>query len=269
MTRTNEAKRFLVSDEISMYERYSFAAFFLSCFAKHDSFLSCVAKHDSEAYSDTVLGLCVACDEWESVLEVLDIMKRQGLSQERSSYRACLRACFEAGNGNSAQEILNAMEQALVKPDTSDIALVIAAICRRNKSEQGYWRRALSLIKFSASDLAGINGTLPVDAYDAVLSCMVEERQWKDAVKLLRLMQEGSSSKSGGTHPAPELSTYRSVIECCVSAAQAEQAVQVLYSMKDLGLQVCLSSSCVSLSSLRSNMLLVLNSSRRSMHLSW
>jgi pentatricopeptide repeat protein len=219
------------------------------------------------------LGLCVAYEEWESVLEVLDIMKRQGLKQEKSSYRACLQACFEAGNGGSAKEILTAMDKALVQVQPSDIALTVVAMCRNSivvgkDAGSSWWRKALGLLKSSAAGTASSNSdipmvvskdnVIPVQAYDAVLQCMVEDRQWKDAVRLLRLMEEGSSSTSSparkkqqqqqqqqqepktiGFHPAPEVSTYRAVIECCVSTNQgAEQAVQVLYNMKDRGVKV-------------------------------
>lgn len=230
-----------------------------------------------EAYCDSVLGLCVAYDEWESVLEVLDIMKRQGWTQERSSYSACLQACFETGNGASAQEILQAMEKATVDPTPSDIGLTVAAMCRNNHHNHNrhknnhdnnthtsttttnqpsaaaptrWWRNALGLIQSTATNTktagGGGNTLIPVQAYDAVLECMVEERQWKEAVRLLRAMEEGSSPQhtkgqpipSGGLHPAPEISTYREVIECCVTTNQAEQAVQVLYSMKKRGVKV-------------------------------
>jgi pentatricopeptide repeat protein len=223
-----------------------------------------------EAHCDSILGLCVAYEEWESVLEVLDIMKRRGLKQEKSSYRACLQSCFEAGNGGSAKEILTAMDKALVQIQPSDIALTVVAMCRNsivvdnNKDVTSWWRKALGLLKTSAAGTASSNrdipmvvskdNVIPVQAYDAVLQCMAEDRQWKDAVRLLRLMEEGSSSTSSsstarkkqpqdattiGFHPAPEVSTYRAVIECCVSTNQgAEQAVQVLYNMKDRGVKV-------------------------------
>lgn len=195
-----------------------------------------------EAYCDSMLGLCVSSDEWDNVLEVLDIMKRQGLTQERSSYRACLQACFEVGNGASAKEILNAMEQARVKPEPADVSLVVAAMCRNNKSQAGFWKQALSLLQSTeAGEITnGDNDkqVVPVEAYDAIFSCMAAERQWKHAVQLLRRMEVGSKNpKSGGSHPKPELSTYRSVLECCVAASQPEQAVQVLYSMKNHGVQ--------------------------------
>jgi len=220
-----------------------------------------------EAYCDSVLGLCVASDEWESVLEILEIMKRQGLSQERSSYRACLQACFEAGNGASAKEILIAMEKALVKPEPSDIGLTVAAMCRNSVAESQqkrpqkggggakgvWWRKAVGLLKSSSTTIATKDNVIPVQAYNAVLECMVEEGQWKEAVRLLRLMEQGSSDetpkeqiKELGYHPIPEVATYREVIECCVGANQAEQAVHVLYSMKDRKIKVRKSSTTTS-----------------------
>ncbi len=196
----------------------------------------------SEKYCDSILGVCVAQDEWESVLEVLDIMKGHGLMQERSTYRACLQACLEAGNGASAREILQAMEKALVLPTPWDIGLTVAAMCRQDTS---WWRRALALLKSSSANPTIVTdkaNVIPLQAYDVVLESMVEEKQWKEAVRLLRLMEDASGAKDqppeAGYHPSPDVSTYREVIACCVSTNQAEQAAQVLYSMKDRGVKV-------------------------------
>jgi pentatricopeptide repeat protein len=206
-----------------------------------------LGKKLSQAYCDSILGLCVASDEWDSVLEVLDVMKRQGLKQERSSYRACLHTCFDAGNGASATEILSAMDKAGVEAEPNDIGLTVAAMCRNNLSERGWWRKALNLLKHhskgGSTAVKSLDNVIPVQAYDAVLECMVEEKQWKEAVILLRLMEKGSSKSTNndaanGFHPSPAVSTYRAVIECCGATYQAEQAVQVLYSMKDRGVKV-------------------------------
>lgn len=189
----------------------------------------------------------MAQDEWESVLEVLDIMKRHGLMQERSTYRACLQACLEAGNGASAREILQAMEKALVLPTPWDIGLTVAAMCRQDAT---WWRKALTLLKSSAANptiVTNATNLIPLQAYDVVLECMVEEKQWKEAVRLLRLMEDATVSKelppTAGYHPSPDVSTYREVIECCVVTNQAEQAAQVLYSMKERGVKV--STGCI------------------------
>jgi pentatricopeptide repeat protein len=133
------------------------------------------------------------------------------------------------GNGALAEEILMAMGHALVEPKPSDKSLAIAAMCRNNKLEPGWWRKALELLLEKPSP------EVSIEAYDAVIACMVDECQWKEALRLLREMERGSSTKDKRkpTHPRPAVSTYREVCECCVAANRAEQAVQVLTSMID------------------------------------
>lgn len=176
----------------------------------------------SQEYCDSILGVCVAAEEWESVLNVLDVMRSQDLKQEQSTYRASLQACFEMGNGASASEILKAMDNAHVEPRPRDIGLVAAAMCRNNKQERGWWKQAFRLL------LSRPSPEVPIDAYDAVLSCLVDERNWKEALKLLRELERGQMKK---LYPLPALSTYREVIETCVVANQVEQATRILASM--------------------------------------
>ena len=45
----------------------------------------------SEEYCDSILAFCVASDDWENVLDVLEVMKQQNLHQEHSTYTACLQ----------------------------------------------------------------------------------------------------------------------------------------------------------------------------------
>ena len=121
-----------------------------------------------------------------------------------------------------------------------------AAMCRNNLSERGWWRKALNLLKQhshgdSTSTVTSHNNPIPIQAYNAVLECMAEERQWKEALRFLRLMEKGSvktANKEDGVYPTPALSTYRAVIESCTASNQAEQAIQVLSSMKRQGVKV-------------------------------
>ena len=194
-----------------------------------------------EAFCDSMLGACVASNEWDSVLQVLEVMKSQGLSQERSTYRACLQACFESGNGASASEILDAMTKALIEPGPLDISLVVATMCKAEQKQRNvWWQRALRLLRSSAPTTQ-TDDTIPVEAYDAVLSCLVSHpTQWRVAVRLLYSMEQGfdPENQNSGYHPPPALSTYRSVVECCVAANEPEQAFQVLTSMTKRGLKV-------------------------------
>mmetsp|Transcript_15637 Transcript_15637/g.33842 ORF Transcript_15637/g.33842 Transcript_15637/m.33842 type:complete len:1028 (-) Transcript_15637:2196-5279(-) len=237
----------------------------------------------SQSHCDEILGLCVATDEWDSVLEVLAVMKTQGLSQTKSSYRACLEQCSKANNGASAGEILVAMKQAGIEPDLDDIALAVKTMCR-----SGSWRRARSLLletvaKASVegsvtdgssgetagvagndeddnsiadtepSDKADSNTTMSIEAYNAVISGMKGERMWKDALQFLSLMEKGHAGAnnnlekmrkedktavvSSNPHPQPTLVTYNHALEACVSSAEAEQAVRLLMSMRDKGME--------------------------------
>lgn len=134
------------------------------------------------------------------------------------------------------------MEQALVQPEAIDISLAVAAMCRNDKTEPGWWRRALALLRMTADppiESRKIDGVVPVEAYDAVLSCMAGEQQWREALHLLNQMERGGGSpESEPRHPQPVLSTYRVVIEACVAAQQAEQAVQLLLAVVNKGIKV-------------------------------
>lgn len=210
-----------------------------------------------------MLGLCVASDEWDSVLEVLAVMKEQGLSQTRSSYRACLEQCSKVNNGASANEILVAMKQAGIEPDADDITLAVKTMCR-----SGSWRRARSLLlkavekasteqkesskaeSDNAADEAVSNTTMSIEGYNAVISGMKREGMWKDALQFLALMEKGhtgasrekkedraATSSSRNPHPQPTLVTYNHALEACVSSAESEQAVRLLMTMRDKGME--------------------------------
>ena len=210
-------------------------------------------------------------NEWDDVLIVMEIMQQQGLCQEKSTYRSCLQSCFKHANGSSASEILEAMEKAMVQPDPVDISLVVATMCKNEHTEDGWWQKALTLLKSSATTIATPQNVVPVEAYDTVLSCLVSKpNHWKVAVRLLYLMEKGSvadeqptgkqiasgiedgqmGDQDVGHHPAPILSTYRLVIETCVAANEPEQAFQVLKAMKKRNLKVSHGTSICARSSL-------------------
>lgn len=167
---------------------------------------------------DHTMGLCVALDEWDAVLETLQVMKLQGKQQERSTYRQSLKSCFELSNARAAQDVLKAMDDSGLPPTAVDVALVVAALCKQRE-----WRRALNLIQ-SHSKSNNEEDVIPVEAYDAVFTCM--GRSWQDALRLLHAME------TSDRHPDPLVSTYRLVIEACASADQPNPAFQVLSNMK-------------------------------------
>lgn len=180
----------------------------------------------------------MAANEWDSVLEVMDVMKDQCLAQKRSSYRTCLQLCFKCGNGEAAENFLNAMMAAQYIPDPIDLGLVVMALCKQSdyEEENRWWKRALSLLKSVKIKNSSEEKVVPVEAYDAILSCMVRAKNWKSAVRLLHKMEQGIQVDPP-LHPVPSFSTYRLVIESCAAANQAEQSFQTLTSAIKNGLK--------------------------------
>jgi pentatricopeptide repeat protein len=140
-------------------------------------------------------------------------------------------------------EIIAAMKQAGFLPSTDDYALVVATLCptekvkwhqetsRRNSSSNfEHWKDALVILQE--------HDDLPTVAYNQVLLYLERIRKWKESTRLLRFMEVRSSDPSRKTTVAthPNLSTYSSVLECCLGANQPEQAVQVLQASLGRGL---------------------------------
>lgn len=156
-------------------------------------------------------------------------MKREGLQQEPSTYRAALQACLEFANGPSAAELLVTMKQAGQIPDSTHVSLAVAAMCA-SPNNNNMWKQAMALLIQTAQENENVE-IVPVNAYDTVLSSIPNE-QWKSAVQLLHTMQQEER------HPNPTVSSVRAVIETCVAAQQVEQAFTILTEMSSQGLEV-------------------------------
>ena len=92
--------------------------------------------------------------------------------------------------------------------DTSQVRCVTlryVSLCSTSASASmstntGWWRKALALLKSSATNPEIVvdnnhpDNVIPIQAYNVILECMVEERQWKEAVRLLRLMEDGCAA---------------------------------------------------------------------------
>ena len=177
----------------------------------------------TQAECDQLLAYCVSNDEWDAVLDVLDVMKTANLSQIDSTYTACLEACLETQNAGSAQEMLQAMQHAGFVPTKQDYALVIQTLCpdssssyrnqRRSYPTKKEWQEALTIVRQQPD--------LPIEIVDRVLNCLARVKQWKESILLVQFLEANSATE-------PALSTYTAVIECCLAANQPEQALKVL-----------------------------------------
>jgi len=193
---------------------------------------------------DLAIGLCYAADAWYYVQTILDLMNKNGIKEERSTFRACLSECFNAGNGLSALKVLDKMEDAMFTLDAEDVRLIVLALCRNNKDEPGMWRNALELLlQYAANKREGeaSHEVTDVVSYNAVLNCIGEEQAWEDSIRLLKLMEQGFNTTHQNTtakynHPIPNVATYHAVLNA-LTASKGNQAIQIIKSMPGKGIK--------------------------------
>ena len=208
----------------------------------------------TQTLCDSTLGLARALNNEDDVKAVLEIMQRQGLKQEHSTYQSEIQQCFEVGNSNASLKILDAMKRSVgMKPDAVDVQLVVATL-DRNKQ----WKKGLELIYdfVKERERSGEDrGVIAVESYDITIQSMREsaspspspqrgnnynnrrhqkrnysrDDSWMDALQLLEDMQ------SNEFHPAPDLSTHHAVLLTLMSAGRAEEATQMVLSMPNCG----------------------------------
>ncbi|KAL3924176.1 MAG: hypothetical protein SGILL_001210 [Bacillariaceae sp.] len=229
------------------------------------------------------MGLCVAWQvEEEYASKVLQLMTHQGLQPEHSTYRTSLKLCHDYSNAAAAEgvvlgdteiESLNDME-----PRPTDIGLVVSTLCKSkvasslNRRPTTEWRKGLKLLQSAAtvpassiasddsedSTNSSTQNIIPTKAYNDVLLCMKKDRQWKDAVRLLRWMEKGGGNNRGTRKgdtienddnskpivqnygfiiPSPSLSTYQMAVECCLDSNQVDSAFQIIHDMQRRNIQ--------------------------------
>lgn len=178
-------------------------------------------KNLTQACCDALLAKCIAQDEWDLVLEVMEVMKASGHSQVKSTYTASLEACRIARNPGSAKEMLSAMKLSSFAPTMEDYAIVIDTMC--DDPNGSYWEKALNLQQES---VINSDQDLPLQTYEGLVSALSRNQKWREIVRLVRFME----SRTNSTQPSIRL--YRDVIECCASCRQADLASQVLLSCK-------------------------------------
>ena len=95
----------------------------------------------------------------------------------------------------------------------------------------GSWEKAWNFVQHYQKTTP----QLPIQIYDAILTCLVQQKQWQSAIRILHYLeqeqkqeQQDDNEQQSSNCPAPAISTYRLVVECCVKAQQVDAAVQIL-----------------------------------------
>ena len=112
-----------------------------------------------------------------------------------------------------------------------DIGLMVTAMCRTRKKNRTSWKTVLEYLNCMAATSAPTGSkTIPTAVYDLILECMMEELEWKEGLRLVKMMENPTE---GIIHPKPQGSTYRNAAVCCLRAGQVDEAIVLLYSMRD------------------------------------
>ena len=170
-------------------------------------------------------------------------MKENNIPEEFSTYKVCLKECFEAANGVAALEIFNGMKRSFDNTiDHESIGLTVKTTCKAYRYDRKLWRKGLKILYDYGNDAStkneqsGERKTIAIDVYNSMLSCMEEEKLWKESLKLLDLMEQ--ESKKISFHPKPNIGSYHTILNTCIAARETEQAVQILLRMPEKGLMV-------------------------------
>jgi hypothetical protein len=162
----------------------------------------------SQADCDAVLASCVAADEWDTVLEVLDVMKGAGLTKTHGTFTRSLQACSAVNNAASAYEMWQAMEAATVAPNSTDLSLLVETLCRKARYEKEWYATALQVWEKETTrqrnDDVDWMKYVPLTTYHALLNEMEHRQEWKEALRLLQQLLDRSD-------PQPTSKTFQQV----------------------------------------------------------
>jgi pentatricopeptide repeat domain-containing protein 1 len=207
----------------------------------------------------------MALDQWDVVVEVLERMKEvgknsssaaAGLSDDDDDERenvdnnivhddvgtALLQNCATSHPDPAycAHNVLSAMKLANLAPTIDHYATTIQLLCRHGPQEKAggragviddWWKTAL-VLRQEAALLLTEQGDLPMAVYEALVESLARAREWKQVVRIVRTME--SDHRANSTTTQPSLALYRTAIECCVNARQADLATQLLLSCVEM-----------------------------------
>ncbi|CAN0087565.1 unnamed protein product, partial [Scytosiphon promiscuus] len=144
---------------------------------------------DGFSYS-AAISACKNCEQWEMALELLNDMKRRGMGKDRHSLNAAIAACATAGRWKPALEILKGMETDGPDPDLFTYGSVIDALAQGGKLDL-----ALQTLRRMRSDPSRYPAPNTV-CHNAALMALMREGRWREARELLTEVA-AASEKAG------------------------------------------------------------------------
>jgi pentatricopeptide repeat protein len=136
------------------------------------------------------------------------------------------------------KEVAQLPDSVIKKPLGIEMKNVVLSSLKSSNSNDETWKQAWNIIHQYTKELSYLslpdpNLIIPLEAYNSLLTFLTSSsdknmNMVNQAVQILDEMLMQSK-----VHPLPDLTTYTIVLEATCSAFKAEQAVQILLSMKD------------------------------------
>jgi pentatricopeptide repeat domain-containing protein 1 len=124
---------------------------------------------------NTAIHACAGGGDWRHALELLEEMKKEGLSPDYHSYTAAMLACQRAGEWQTVLSLLQRME-ALGFPITTEAYGVVMAACVRSKD----WDQVPQVLL--TMEAAGVS---PDHQFvEVLMKQLAAEGQWRTAIKV-------------------------------------------------------------------------------------
>eukprot|EP00752_Nemacystus_decipiens_P002534 g2377.t1 len=133
---------------------------------------------DGFSYS-TAISACKNCGQWETALEILEDMRRRGLGRDKHSLNAAIAACASAGRWEPATAILKGMEADGPDPDVFTYGSAIDALAQGGKLDL-----ALQTLRRMRADPVRYPAPNTV-CYNAALMALMRRGRWREARGLL------------------------------------------------------------------------------------
>lgn len=175
---------------------------------------------DSLRMYAAAMEVCAKCGKWRKALDLLDAMRDAGVKPDSRVYGSVMLACDVGGQWDQSIKVWREIENIdTMKPSVTMYGYAMRAYANRRQSN-----KAISLLR----EMQMKRLTPDAQGFAAAIAAHGHARRWRDAMYVFMEM------KSLGV--SPSRFTYRTGIVACGNSGQWKKAVNLLTEMKDVGL---------------------------------
>jgi len=187
---------------------------------------------DAFIYTATI-DACAKAHEYEDALDLLSDMKNNNVLPNEYTYSSVITACGNCGQWKKALDLLDTMKKNGMKVSTITYNSVISALSKGARQSikgasdtktdpQNLWIKALELLEEMKSKRVWPD----MYTYSGVLSCCASGGRYKEALDLIKTMQNGPP------RVRPNKIAYTGAIYACARSGEWSHALRLFVDMK-------------------------------------